>query len=278
MNHSSGVSCRISSLLRQQERSLETSNQYERIEVYQPPGQYSGGLIKLNTELDNLGFRRSIMTWIAMAVLLLVYPAMSLYQVDDMDSILKSINEGTLLVLLISTIVIQWGIFLMLYVAVFRESTGMAGLGFKKPRWIDLAWAMAFLLGANLVLSGVAWALAQIGLPMPGEIGMLIPKETTGKLVWVIVSVTAGVCEETAFRGYLMTRIKILMGTKSWLVPTLISAIAFGACHAYQGIPGFIVISIYGLLFSLLYLRTGSIWPGIIAHFMQDFGALFFPH
>ncbi|MDF1545686.1 MAG: type II CAAX endopeptidase family protein [bacterium] len=257
---------------------METSNQFERIEVYQPPPLGGRRLVRLNTEMDNSQFRRSILTWISLSVLLILYPAMSLYQVDDMGNILNSLNQGTLMVLLISTIVVQWIIFMLLYVSTFRENTGLVGLGFKKPRWIDLAWAVAFLLGANLTLSGVAFVLAQVGMPMPGEIGMLIPTDITGKLVWVAVSITAGVCEEAAFRGYLMTRLKLLMGTGSWIVPTLVSAVAFGACHAYQGIPGFIVISIYGLLFSLLYLRTGSLWPGIIAHFFQDFGALFFPH
>ena len=125
------------------------------------------------------------------------------------------------------------------------------------------------LMVANLALTGVAWFLGQIGLPMPGEISLLIPQDTIGRLVWVAVSITAGICEETAFRGYLMTRLRILGKFKTWVIPTIISAVAFGACHAYQGWPGFIIISIYGAMFSLLYIRTRSIWPCIIAHFFQ---------
>ena len=62
-----------------------------------------------------------------------------------------------------------------------------------------------------------------------------------------------------------------------WLIPVILSAVVFGACHAYQGLPGFILLSIYGAMFSILYIRTKSIWPCIIAHFFQDFSALFFP-
>ena len=79
------------------------------------------------------------------------------------------------------------------------------------------------------------------------------------------------------FRGYLMTRLRLLGKFGGWTIPTIVSAVAFGACHAYQGIPGFIVITCYGVLFALLYIRTGSIWPGILAHFLQDTGALFYP-
>ena len=74
-----------------------------------------------------------------------------------------------------------------------------------------------------------------------------------------------------------MTRLRLLGKTNGWLIPTILSSVVFGACHAYQGLPGFILISVYGLLFALLYIRTGSLWPCVIAHFFQDFGALFFP-
>ena len=64
---------------------------------------------------------------------------------------------------------------------------------------------------------------------------------------------------------------------KSWVIPVAVSAATFGICHAYQGLPGFIVITIYGLMFSALYLWTGRLWPCIIAHFFQDFMALIIP-
>ncbi len=190
---------------------------------------------------------------------------------------LDDLKEGVLVAMLVSTIVMQWCVFLLIYVATFREQTGWAGLGFKRIRKADFAWALAFLLASNTMLSGLAWVLAQIGLPMPGEISFLVPTEPLGQVVWVVVSATASVCEETAFRGYLMTRLRLVGKFPNWVVPILVSAVVFGACHAYQGLPGFIVISVYGAMFSLLYIRTGTIWPGIIAHFFQDFTALFIP-
>ncbi|MDH4156078.1 MAG: CPBP family glutamic-type intramembrane protease [candidate division Zixibacteria bacterium] len=189
----------------------------------------------------------------------------------------RNMNQGVLMVLLVSTIVMQWLFFILIYLAIFREETGLSGLGFKRIRGLDFLWAIAFLLAANLILSGLAWLLAQVGLPMPGEIALLIPTETEGKIVWVLVSFTAGFCEESMFRGYLMTRLRLVGKMQSWLIPVILSAVAFGACHAYQGLPGFIVLSVYGAMFGLLYVRSGSIWPCIIAHFLQDFSALFIP-
>ena len=196
---------------------------------------------------------------------------------EDPSALLKNLSDDMLMFMLIVTIIFQWFIFGFNYVGTFLEKTGLKGVGLGRLRGIHVAWAFAFLLASNLLLSGLAWLLAQVGLPLSGDLGLLVPTFLEGKIVWVIVSLTAGFCEEVAFRGYLMTRLRLVFGNHSWVVPTLVSSLVFGICHAYQGVPGLILISTYGLLFSLLYLRTGSLWPCVIAHFFQDFSHLFFP-
>jgi membrane protease YdiL (CAAX protease family) len=230
-------------------------------------------------ESGNYGFERSFWTYVSLGILLVLYPALSLVGVTGQDTseLLRSMSQGVLIFMLIVTILMQWSIFLVNYVTTFFEKTGLAGIGLKKIRLIDFAWAGAFFLCAWLLLTGLAWVLAQIGLPMPGEIGLLVPTDPFGKVIWVLVSFTAGFCEEVAYRGYLMTRLRLLGKTRSWVIPTIISALFFGIGHAYQGWPGLIVISVYGVFFSILYIRTGSLWPCIIAHSFQDLGALFLP-
>ena len=214
----------------------------------------------------------------SLGILLVLYPGISLIGVgEDPSQLLKSLNQEVLIFLLVATILFQWIIFLFNYLATYFENTGLAGIGLSRLRPVDFAWGGAFFLAAWLVLIGLAWLMAQMGLPIPGEVGLLIPTDPFGKVVWVAVSFTAGFCEEVAFRGYLMTRLRLLGRFRSWVVPTVISAVAFGVCHTYQGIPGFILITVYGVLFSLLYIRTGRLWPCIIAHFLQDFGNLFVP-
>lgn len=218
------------------------------------------------------------MTWVSLAILLIGYPGLSLLGMgDDPTEMLKNLDSFMLMVVLVTTIIFQWFIFAILYGSISLERTGLAGIGLKRIRKVDFAWAISFFLVAWLLLSGLAWVLGKLGMPLPGEIGLLIPKDTTGRIVWVLVSFTAGFCEEVAFRGYLMTRLRLVAKLPNWVVPTIVSAVAFGACHAYQGLPGFIVITVYGVMFSLLYIRTGSLWPCIIAHTIQDLGALIIP-
>lgn len=251
-------------------------NNLERIPVYTVEAG-SDPLLSFKERWRNLGFRRSRLTYLVLLSLLVVYPGTSLLFADDPATMFKNLNQEMLLLMLVSTIVIQWSIFLLLYVSSHREQTGLAGLGFRPVRALDFAWAGAFLLAASAVMAGLTFFLARIGLPMPGEISLLIPTDPAGRVVWVVVSVTAAICEETAFRGYLMTRLRMLGKLRSWVVPAIVSAVVFGACHSYQGLPGFIVITVYGVMLSLLYIRSGSIWPGIIAHFFQDLLALFVP-
>jgi len=216
-------------------------------------------------------------TWIALFLLLVVYPAFAILFSGNPKDLSLLLDDTLLLLTLVVTIAMQWLMFLVLFVATYREQTLLRGLGIRALRGIDVAWAISFLLAANAVLIVLAWILGQVGLPMPGEIAFLIPEDTAGRILWVVVSATAGFCEEVAFRGYLMTRLRLLGHTKTWVMPVVVSSVTFGVLHAYQGLPGVIMLSVYGAMFALLYIRTRSLWPCIIAHFFQDFTALFIP-
>ncbi len=250
---------------------------FDRVVAYTPETDYAGSFGKFKIDWRNENFRRSSLTWISLFFLAIVYPLGSLSTVDDPIKLLESLDDTLRLILFVSTIVIQWFIFLLIFGTTFRENTGLAGLGFKRIRLVDFFWALAFLGASNVILSGLAFILAKVGLPMHGEIELLLPQDATGRVVWFFLSLTAGICEETAFRGYLMTRLRLIGGFRNWTWPTIISAVVFGVCHAYQGLPGLIVITVYGALFSLLFVYTRTIWPVIIAHFFQDFMALFIP-
>ena len=96
----------------------------------------------------------------------------------------------------------------------------------------------------------------------------MLPHGALEMTLWVAVSVSAGICEETIFRGYLQRQ--FIAFTRSTPVGIVLTAVAFGAGHAYQGWRLTILIGIYGLMFGVLAYWRGNIRPGMIAHAWQD--------
>jgi membrane protease YdiL (CAAX protease family) len=72
--------------------------------------------------------------------------------------------------------------------------------------------------------------------------------------------------EEVVFRGVLLERFSV-----KWRVgvAVVLSAVFFGILHADP-----VGAGMFGLITGLLYLRTGSLWPGIIIHFVNNLVAL----
>jgi uncharacterized protein len=68
--------------------------------------------------------------------------------------------------------------------------------------------------------------------------------------MWIALSITAGVCEEAIYRGYLQRQITAL--THRVPAGIFLSAADFGAAHAYQGLQRASVIATSALLFGLI--------------------------
>ena len=99
------------------------------------------------------------------------------------------------------------------------------------------------------------------------ELGHMMPRNAPEYAAFVALSITAGVVEETIFRGWLIWYLQAWMPLTA---AVLVSSAAFGLAHLYQGAAGVAKTAIIGLLLALLYLLTGSLWLPIVAHAMID--------
>ena len=176
--------------------------------------------------------------------------------------------------LIIPTLIMLWLMFLVIILAMWREQAGPASIGLGRIRVRHLPLAVLFLIASNLFLWGLEWLLVKMGLPVGQNIDELVAQASKSAGWWLAVSITAAICEEVIFRGYLLTRMKAVLG-RGWLLPVFISTLAFATGHLYQGWGGGILLFVYGMLFCVLYITSGSLWPGILAHFIQDFSAIF---
>ncbi|MGB8062471.1 MAG: type II CAAX endopeptidase family protein [Candidatus Sulfotelmatobacter sp.] len=96
----------------------------------------------------------------------------------------------------------------------------------------------------------------------------LIPHSSSEVILFLILTLTAGFCEEVIYRGYLQRQFSAL--TKSAAGGIVFQALIFGAGHTYQGWRFVLIISVVGTMFGLLAHRCRSLRPGMIAHFLQD--------
>jgi membrane protease YdiL (CAAX protease family) len=133
----------------------------------------------------------------------------------------------------------------------------------------DLGLAAAYLVVANLILTGLNFLLTRIlGPSDSGYLKNLLPHGLLESALFFLLAFTAGFCEETIFRGYLQRQ--FTAWTRNAVAGILLQGVVFGAAHAYQGTTMVIVISFYGCLFGLLAIWRQSLRPGMIAHFAQD--------
>jgi uncharacterized protein len=168
------------------------------------------------------------------------------------------------------TLCYEWLLF-ALVVAGIRRSGGsvllVLGDHWHSVRQVlrDIGIAAGFWIVAAMLLWIFGWLLRIAAL---GRNVSMLPHGTIELTLWIALSVTAGLCEEAIFRGYLQRQFIAL--TKSVPVGILLSAATFGAAHAYQGFRMMILIGLYGAMFGILAYWRGSVRPGMIAHAWQD--------
>jgi membrane protease YdiL (CAAX protease family) len=97
---------------------------------------------------------------------------------------------------------------------------------------------------------------------------MMLPRGNAELALWMLLSVTAGICEEALFRGYLQRQFSAL--SRSVPVGIVLSAAVFGGAHAYQGAGRATMIAVQGVLLGLLAWWRRSLRPSMLAHTLQD--------
>ncbi|MBV9881475.1 MAG: CPBP family intramembrane metalloprotease [Sphingomonadaceae bacterium] len=154
----------------------------------------------------------------------------------------------------------------------------LAALGLAAPRegraseftFSIAAGALAALILRPLAAGFSRKAAAGLRRQM-AKLEAFLPK-TVEQLCWgLIVSLFAGLCEEIAYRGYLIPYFRFWL--PQW--PALIAAaVLFGLAHIYQGLGGTLMTAILGLAFGYIYVETSSLALPIVLHAAVDISAM----
>lgn len=173
------------------------------------------------------------------------------------------------------SMLIEWGLFAAVAGWWFTRGREWAVLGFGLPLgwgfWAGLGVAVGvFVFGTRQRLQltrNPDRETEQAVMAQLENLRPLLPHTRPEMTRFSMVSITAGVCEETLFRGFLIWYLDLLVPTVAAL---LVGALLFGMAHAYQGARGILQTGLVGLGLVVLYVMTGSLWIPIVVHAFVD--------
>ncbi len=212
--------------------------------------------------------------WLLCAVLAGLVPFHGVLAYGRLRAAGDPIPTRTKLRLYGTIVVMEWALVAATVAVAHRHGLGLRDLGqtFGNPP-LTLAVTLLGLLGL-LALTG--FNRRQIRRASREELEAtvararkFVPVGTTQIAAFALVSVTAGICEEILYRGWLVTFLSALVGSV-W-IGMIAAAVIFGIGHAYQGRQGMIATGLLGALFGSMFVMVKSLVPGQVIHAAIDF-------
>ncbi len=168
-----------------------------------------------------------------------------------------------------STLVVQWAFAAILAGWWAYSGRPWAALGVA-VRGGGRGVAAACVAVGTAVLIGLQWrAITRLDKEKRerlraqiGKVEHLLPRTPIEARWFRALAVTAGVCEELGYRGFLIWYLAPIAGP--WPA-AVVSTVAFGLAHAYQGRTSILKTGFVGAFVAALYLLGGSLlWPAAV--------------
>jgi membrane protease YdiL (CAAX protease family) len=161
---------------------------------------------------------------------------------------------------------VAWGL-LALYL-LWRSDIGPSRIGLKRfrPRSDGLGGVgLAALIG----IPGLGLYVCARLLGLSATVVPTTLTDTWWRIpVLVLAAFANGWAEEVIVVGYLMTRLRQLGRSDTQAV--VLSSLLRGAYHLYQGFGAGLGNFVMGVVFGVVWRRTGRLWPLIVAHGIID--------
>jgi membrane protease YdiL (CAAX protease family) len=101
----------------------------------------------------------------------------------------------------------------------------------------------------------------------------ILPVTRRERQWWILVSLSAGVCEEILYRGFVTQYFSGSLGATISLGTVgacLTASLLFGFAHAYQGVTGIVRSGLAGLLLGAIAILSGGLLIPIVLHVLFD--------
>ncbi len=158
---------------------------------------------------------------------------------------------------------------------VYKKGSVLKGISFSLPKskktfWLLIMCAFGMCMLANFFSSWLVELLSLVGLsPDMGEPDINPETTTAGFIMSIIkIAVVPALVEEFAIRGVMMQPLRKYGDGFAIMASSLIFALMHGS--VVQGAFAFLV----GLVLGYVAVATGSIWTGVLIHFINNFFAV----
>src|SRR4051812_28425141 len=136
-------------------------------------------------------------------------------------------------------------------------------LGLSMPYGWRAALAAVIVLGAFGLLALQLWSVLRLpparrvaARPQLGAVAFMLPRTRVETTWFLILSATAGFCEELLYRGYLPWFFAPWLGSAGAMA---LVVLLFGVSHIYQGRTGAIKATIIGAVMGAIVMACGSL-------------------
>lgn len=172
-----------------------------------------------------------------------------------------------------SLALLHWTSALLVFCFLKRASSQVDAIGLSlSAQKLATMFGIPLAAGAMLILYRGLWS----GHDEPILARQVILPTTLGeRIIWVLIGMTAGFCEEVVYRGF---AIRVLQGREmpTWLA-VLMATLAYVFVHDLSGFLLFPIFFVVGLAFAGLFLWWRSLAPGICLHALLNIMQLLVP-
>lgn len=216
------------------------------------------------------GLRSSWDGWLLNFVLVVLVPVVGYvrfrrFAADD-DHV---VSTRTKLMFYGRIVCFQWFLVGAMLLVIWRHGLSMASVG-ERLGDADLTLEVTVVLLLVLaIVSAIVLRRRRRARPADratavSRLQKLVPAFGLEMAAFVVVCLTAGVCEELLYRGWLVNF--LWAATGSVWAAVAASAILFGIGHAYQRTWGMLRAAFVGLQLAILFVAVGSLLPGQVLH------------
>jgi membrane protease YdiL (CAAX protease family) len=208
--------------------------------------------------------------------LLVVYPAWDYFDTRELrkgtDPRVKlRYYKKTALLLWVASIVAVWSLgvkLFTLHVGVPRFAASHALLAQFLAAALAISIAIVMVLPQFQALSNAR--VREKLMRQYARLSFLTPSTAVEFRWYTVAAITAGICEETVYRGFLIHYLGIQPWHLGIAAAVVVSSLAFGAAHLYMGAKALLSTAISGVIFCALFLLTGNLLLPIIFHAAVD--------